>query len=140
MKDKRSFHLKVQEMCDCYAATDPLKEMSLLPTEADRTEGALKWIALAVLHGINANAKRISIAESGDGGVKVTAKYRKAVLPSPGSDIGRRVFQVVKDLLHMEKEEGKMPLALGIRDSSLDVTVKVEADGDSHVVTIDFPK
>jgi len=29
MRDKQSLHLKVQEMCDCYATTDPLKEMSL---------------------------------------------------------------------------------------------------------------
>ncbi len=30
MKDKRNLHLKVQELCDCYATSDPLKGMSLL--------------------------------------------------------------------------------------------------------------
>ena len=33
MKDKRSLHLKVQELCDCFATTDPLKEMSILGKE-----------------------------------------------------------------------------------------------------------
>ena len=42
MKDKHSLHLKVQELCDCFATADPLKEMSLLEKDDDRTEAALK--------------------------------------------------------------------------------------------------
>ncbi len=30
MKEKRNVHLKVQELCDCYATNDPLKEMSVV--------------------------------------------------------------------------------------------------------------
>jgi hypothetical protein len=30
MKDKQTMHLKVQELCDCYATTDPLQELSSL--------------------------------------------------------------------------------------------------------------
>jgi hypothetical protein len=26
MKEKRNLHLKTQELCDCYATNDPLKE------------------------------------------------------------------------------------------------------------------
>jgi hypothetical protein len=36
MKEKRNLHLKVQELCDCYATTDPLKEMSDLGKDKDR--------------------------------------------------------------------------------------------------------
>ena len=54
MKDKHSLHLKVQELCDCFATTDPLKEMSLLEKDAEGSGAALKWLALAILHGINA--------------------------------------------------------------------------------------
>ncbi|MFC1814353.1 hypothetical protein ACFL0M_00110 [Thermodesulfobacteriota bacterium] len=61
MKEKRNPHLKVQELCDCFATTDLLKEMSALKGDADIDEAALKWIALAALHGINANAEKISI-------------------------------------------------------------------------------
>ena len=71
MKDKRSLHLKVLELCDCYATTDYLKEMSVLPGQADQEEGALKWVALAVLHGVNANAKKITMSKGKDGKIEV---------------------------------------------------------------------
>ena len=140
MKDQRNLHLKVQELCDCFATTDPLREMSRLPGESDKDEGALKWIALAVLHGINDNAKKISISKAGDGKVTVSAKYRRSDLPSPGKEIGSKVFEAVKAVTHIEGSKGAIPLALGVRDSNLDLKVEVEKDGDSEVVTIVFPK
>ena len=84
MKDKGSLHLKVQELCDCFATTDPLKEMSVVKNDADKEEAALKWLALVALHGVNNNAEIISITRSNDEKVKVTAEYRKTDLPSPG--------------------------------------------------------
>lgn len=85
MTDTVSLHLKVQELCNCFATTDPLKEMSSVKGGADKEEAALKWLALAALHGVNNNAEKISITKTDDGNVKVTAKYRKTDLPSPGS-------------------------------------------------------
>lgn len=140
MKDKRSLHLKVQELCDCYATADPLREMSLVEKEADKEEGALKWIALAVLHGINDNAKKITLCKGKDGKVDVVAKYRKSELPSPGNEVGSRLFETVKEVTHIEGKGGKTPLALGVRDSSIEVKIKVEDDGDTGSVTIKFPK
>ena len=51
MKEKRNLHLKVQELCDCYATNDPLKEMSEIKGDDDKEEAAIKWLALAALHG-----------------------------------------------------------------------------------------
>ena len=51
MKDKETLHKKVQEQIDCFAATDPLKEMSELTKEEDSEEAALKWLALAAFTG-----------------------------------------------------------------------------------------
>ena len=140
MKDKRSLHLKVLELCDCYATTDYLKEMSVLPGEMDTEEGALKWVALSVLHGINGNAKKIALSRDQDGQIKVVAKYRKSELPSPGSEVGGKVLEVLKEITHLEGEEGKIPLAIAIRDSSFEVKVKMEQDEDGETVTIEFPK
>lgn len=140
MKDQRNLHLKVQELCDCFATADPLREMSRLPDESDKDEGALKWLALAVLHGINDNAKKITINKAGDGKVTVTAKYRGSELPSPGGDIGTRIFEAVKGVTHIDGDEGEIPLAVGVRDSSLDLKVKVEKEDGSETVTIAFPK
>ena len=140
MKDKRSLHLKVQELCDCYATTDPLREMSIVSSESDKEEGALKWLALSILHGVNANAKSIKISRTKDGDVTVTAKYRKSGLPSPGREVGDKIFEAVREITHIDASEGKSPLAVGIRESSLELKVKIEKEDDEETVTIGFPK
>ena len=139
MKDKESLHKKAQEMVDCFATTDPLKEMSELGKEQDEEEAALKWLALAALHGINMNAKEISIVKSGEGQVKVAAKYREAELPSPGSTIGERIIDTLRKITYLEDDKGKTVLALGIRDGSIDLTVKAKKSEEGEKVTLKFP-
>jgi hypothetical protein len=140
MSDKHSLHLKVQELCDCYATTDPLKEMSDLEKDVDKEDAALKWLALATLHGINANAKKISIMKTKEGTVKVTAEYRKTDLPAPDSDIGGRIIEVVRGITHMEGDKAKTPLALGVRDGSIELTVKLKSSDDGDKVSLKFPE
>jgi hypothetical protein len=140
MKDKGSLHLKVQELCDCFATTDPLKEMSVVKNDADKEEAALKWLALAALHGVNNNAEEIAITRSDDGKVKVTAEYRKTDLPSPGPEVAEKIIEAMSGITHIEGDEGKTQLALGIRDSSIDLTVKMKKKGDEKKVTIKFPE
>jgi hypothetical protein len=140
MKDKRSFHLKLQELCDCYATTDPLKEMSALKSDADREEAALKWLALAALHGVNANAESISIIRSGSGEVIVKAEYRVSELPSPGPEIGEKIIAAAREITHLEGDKAKSPLALGIRDDSIDIEIKVKKDEKGEKLTLNFPK
>jgi len=139
MKDKRNLHQKVQELCDCFATTDPLMEMAKVPHESDAEEAALKWVALAVLHGVTAGAEKIKIFRRSDGSVDVRAKYREAPLRSPGSTIGSKIIETLKHVIGVEGAKGKSPLALGIRDSSLEVKVKYEKDGDKEYVTLQFP-
>ena len=139
MKDKRSLHLKVQEHCDCYATTDPLKEMSVVKDDEDKDEAGLKWLALAALHGINANAKKISFTRSQDGTAKVTAEYRKSELPSPGREVGDKIIEAVRGITHLEGKKAKSALALGIRESSIEVNIKVKSAGGGEKVTLEFP-
>lgn len=140
MKDKRSLHLKVQELCDCYATTDPLKEMSELEKDRNGEEPALKWLALAILHGVNANAKTISLSRSKDGKVKVTGEYRKADLPNPGLEIGEEVIKAVKAITHLEGEKGQTDLAVGILDGSVEMKVKLKKEDEMESVSLEFPK
>lgn len=140
MKDSGNLHLKVQELCDCYAANDPLKEMSEIQKDGDKTEAALKWLSLAALHGVNNNAKEIELRVGADGSVKVTAEYREAELPSPGTEIGNNIIEALGQITHIEGEKGKTQLALGIRDSSIDLRVKMKSKGDGKKVTIKFPE
>ncbi|NNG01624.1 MAG: hypothetical protein HKM93_19705 [Desulfobacteraceae bacterium] len=139
MKEKRSLHMQVQEHCDCYATTDPLKEMSTIGTETDKNEAGIKWLALAALHGVNSGAKKISITANKKGEVDVEAKYYTSNLPAPDIETASSIVTAVKEITHLEDTSGKTKLALGIRDSSLDLTVKVSIENDSKRVTIKFP-
>ena len=140
MLDKRTLHMKVQEHCDCFAETDPLSEMGALVKEHDPEDGALKWIALAILHGIDRNAEKISLRRTAEGGVSVTAKYRKTELPSPSTAIGRKVFDVVKGITHIEGDKGKSPVVIGIRDSSVELEMTLDRDGGKEEeVVLKFP-
>jgi hypothetical protein len=138
MKEKRNLHLKVQELCDCYATTDPLKEMSEIKEADDKDEAAIKWLALATLHAVNDNAKEVTISRSPDGEVKVTAKYRESELPSPGPEIGEKIMAAVREITHIEGEKGKSPLALGIRQDSIELKIKMKAKHKGEKVTINF--
>jgi hypothetical protein len=139
MKDKRSLHLKVQELVDCYATTDPLKEMSVLEKDADKEEAALKWVALAALHGINANAKEVTIIKPKGGRVKVVARYNDTELPSPGPQVAGKIISAVRDITHLEGDKDKSLLALGVRDGSVELTVRLKRDENGESLTLKFP-
>lgn len=139
MKDTGNLHLKIQELCDCFSTTDPLKGMSEIKKEENTLDAALKWLALAALHGINNNAKKISVKQAGDGTVSVIAEYRDTELPSPGAGVANNIFEVVREITHIEQEKGKSRFALGIRDSSLDLEISLKNKDDYKTVSIKFP-
>jgi hypothetical protein len=139
MKDERNLHLKVQELCDCFATTDPLKEMSRIPADAGEEEIGLKWLALAALHGVNNNADKITLRKGEDGGIRVTAEYRPTELPSPGSAVGDKVLEAIREITHIDADRGETRLALGIRDSSIDLEVKIKAKKGSQKISLKFP-
>jgi hypothetical protein len=140
MKDSGNIHKKVQEMCDCYSTTDPLREMSILKDDHDPEAAAIKWIALAALHGVNSGAEKISISYDVDGETTVAAEYRITELPSPGNEVGRKIYGTFKDITHIDADKGKTALALGIRDSSIDLNVQIDKTGDGGKITINFPE
>ena len=140
MKDSGSVHKKIQEMCDCYSTTDPLREMSILKNDADKDQAAVKWLALAALHGVNNNAEKISIHRSSDGKVTVQAEYRLTELPSPGSEVGQKVLEAVREATHIEGDKGKTDLALGMRESSIDLKVKLKQKDGAESGTSKCPE
>lgn len=142
MKDKRSLHLKMQEFCDCFATADPLAEMSAVGagSEENAEEGAIKFLALAVLHGITDNARKITIEQRKDGQVSVVAKYRSTELPAPSKDVAAKIFEAARQITHIDEEKGKTPLALGIRDSSIELKIKIDQEDGCQVVKIKFPE
>lgn len=140
MKDFESLHLKVQEQIDCFSTTDPLKEMSEIQTNTeDADEEARKWLALVVIHGINENAKKITLKKSDDA-TSVKAKYRKSELPSPGNEVGERILQTVREILHAEDDKEKSLLSLSLGGSDVTLKVKVEKKDGESKIKFKFPK
>ncbi len=140
MKDTENTHLKIQDLCSCFAGTDPLKEMSTIANDPESEDAGLKWMALAALHGINANAEKISIHEDETGNIRVTAEYRKTELPSPGSSVGSRIFDIFREITHIEDAKGKTSLALGIMDSSVELSLGIKEKKGRRKITIKFPE
>lgn len=114
--------------------------MSVVINDEDKDEAAVKWLALAALHGVNNNAKEVSITRSTDGEIRVTAKYRETELPSPGSEVGSKILETVREITHIEGHKGKSPLALGIRNDSIELRVKLKEKEGREKVTIKFPE
>jgi hypothetical protein len=139
MKDSTNLHLKVQEMCDCYATNDPLKEMSKIQKDKDTDEAVVKWLALAVLHGINNNADKITVQQDQDGAVTVMAKYKKTELPPPGSEIGGKIIKAIREIAHLDKSKDKSLLAIGFRNNSLELKVSASDKKGEATATIEFP-
>jgi hypothetical protein len=140
MRDMESLHLEVIRLCDCYAETDPLREMAVLNKDKDKDEAALKWVALAVLHGVDRSAEEITLSKGADGSIKVAAEYRATELPTPGRDIGTKIIDSLRKIAHIEGAKGELPLALGIRDSNIEIKVKVKQDKTGEKVTLKFGK
>ncbi len=140
MRDMGTPHQRVQELCDCYAETDYLKEMALLSADTDKEEAALKWIALAVLHGVDRNAKEISLERSSDGAVRVIAEYRDNDLPTPSKEIGEKIVAAMRRITHIEGAKGEIPLAVGIRDSSIEIEAKIKEKDGGEKVSLRFGK
>lgn len=139
MKEKRNLHLQVQEMCDCYATTDPLEEMSKMAAGGeDLQDSAVKWLALAILHGVNNNAAEISVQQDDTGRVRVVAEYRKTDLPPVDAKVAGAVMEAVREITHIEDAKGRLPLSIGIRGSSVDLEVKVKSKDQKQKLKLKF--
>ena len=68
----------------------------------------------------------------------MTAEYRKTDLPSPGSEVAEKIIESLIGITHLEGGEGKTQLALGIRDSSINLTIKMKSKDGGKKVTIKF--
>jgi hypothetical protein len=140
MKISENLHKKLQEHCDCFATTDYLAEMAKVKTDDDKDDAALKWLALAALHGVNSGAEEVSIHKNKDGKVKVVVEYKEAELPSPGNEVADKIFEAVRSISHIEEKKGKTDFALGIRDSSINMKIKIKQSDEKEKITLKFPE
>jgi hypothetical protein len=140
-KIQLNYHLKLQEMCDCYMETDFLANMEGMvgAKSKDLEEDAVKYLALTVLYAITRKAAKLTIKKKGDDlSVRIKAD-EKEDLPHPSAVVADKVFQVMREILHIDEDKGEMDLSLGLRTGEVNVHVKVKGQGDKQSLKIKFP-
>lgn len=138
-----NYHLKLQEMCDCYLETDFLPEMqhmSASPPADDLEENAIKYLALAIMHAITEQAAKLSLKKKGDTITVIVKDAEKEKLPAPTAAVFAKINEIVRTILHIEEDKGKLPLSLGLRNGEVNVMVKVKREDDKESVAFSFDK
>ena len=147
IKDERNYHLRLQEFCDCYMETDPKKELEKASKgvsgdpSGDPDEHALKFLGLSIFYGASEKAKSISLRSSKDGKVlfKVDAKGTYQ-LPPPGTKVANRIISIARSITHIDKDQGKLPVSLGLRNDRIDITFQFDRKAGDETFSIFFPE
>jgi hypothetical protein len=147
IKDDRSYHLRLQEFCDCFMETDFRKELERASKGVsgdpggDPDELALKFLGLTLLYGANEEAKKVSLQKSNQGKVlfSVEARGNYQLIP-PSGHLADKIFSVARSMVHLDKDQGKIPFSLGLRNSSLEINLEFARSGGADSLTFIFPK
>jgi hypothetical protein len=136
-----NYHLKLQEMCDCYLDTDFKKKLHVMAGESagDVDENSIKYLALAIMYSITEKASQLSLQKKED---KVSAKMKsdaEITLPPPSAAQFAKMVEIVRAILHIEGDKGEMPLALGLRSCDLELQVKTKRKEGKESIKIEFP-
>jgi len=147
MKDERNFHQRLQEFCDCYLETDPKTELEKASKGVsgdpggDLDELALKFLGLGIFYGASEKAKRISIQRLKDGKVRFTVDSRgQYQLPPPGPKVAERIISIARSITHIDGDQGKEPVSMGLRNDRMDITFQFDRKGAEESLSILFPK
>ena len=147
IKDDRNYHQRLQEFCDCYMETDPKKELEKAAKgvsgdpSGDLDELALKFLGLGIFYGVTEKAKRISLQRSKDGKVHFSIESRgKYQLPPPSSDVTNRIITIARSITHIDVDQGREPVSLGLRNDRMEITFQFERKGGEESLLILFPE
>ena len=138
---ERNYHLKLQEMCDCYMETDFQKQMEAMVASGagELEENAVKYLALAIMCSLTEKAKKLSLKKKDDEVTVVLKADNKISLPVPSVALFDKVVQIIRAILHIEEDKGEMTLALGLRSGDIEVEVGVKRKPGKESVKIKFP-
>ena len=141
-KIRLNYHLKLQEMCDCYMETDFLTALQGMAgaDSKDVEEDAIKYLALAIMYAITQKAEKLSFKKKGE---ELKAKINngsKEKLPVPSVAVLDKVFEIMRGILHIEEDKGEMEFSLGLRSGEVDVIVKADREDGKESLKIKFPQ
>ncbi len=148
MKDSQSLHLKLQEYADCFMDTDHIKELQEVSEKGvagdatgDVTEVALKYLALAILTGINQKFQKVSLAsEGGKKGVCTLVGESQMKLPQPPEGLAKEMVGIIRCVTDIESEKGNSKLIYGLKNDQLEIDVEAARTGEREEVTLTLPK
>jgi len=147
IKDDRNYHQRLQEFCDCYMETDPKKELEKAAKgisgdpAGDLDELALKFLGLGIFYGVSEKAKKISLERSKEGKVLFTVEAKgNYQLPPPSTQIVDRINSIARSITHIDKEKGKEPVSMGLRNDRIELTFQFDQKAGGEVFSIVFPE
>ncbi len=147
IKDDRNYHQRLQEFCDCYLETDPKKELEKAAKgvsgdpSGDLDELALKFLGLGIFYGVAEKAKRISLQRSSDGEILFSIESRgKYQLPAPSLRVADRIISIARSITHIDEDQGKEHVSLGLRNDRLDITFQFDWKGGKESFSVLFPE
>ena len=138
---ERNYHLKLQEMCDCYLETDFQKQLQAMASsaEGDLEENGVKYLSLAIMYSLTERAGKLSLKKK-DGEVTVTVKGDATItLPTPSVALFDKVTEIIRAILHIEEDKGELPLSLGLRSGDVELQIKVKRKPGQETIKIKFP-
>lgn len=139
----RNFHVKLQEMCDCYLDSDFLAELArpLNVQSAVVEEEGMRYFALLILYTLTVKAQQLSVKKKkGAITVTVTSLREKKTLTPPPAEIAAKVFEIMRAITHIEKDKGELALAFGLRGEQVDLLVKLKKTDDEESMKVLFPE
>ena len=141
-KLNRNFHLKLQEMCECYLDTDYLPELKRAVTSEvdDLEENSIKYLALAILEALTQKAMKLTVKKKEKVKVTVSSFDEKITLPAPTSEMADKIFEITRAITHIEDAKGESQLAFGLRNGQMDLTVKLKKKGAAESLKLIFPE
>lgn len=137
----RNYHLKLQEMCDCFMDTNFKKQLHAMAGQStgDEDENAVKYLSLAIMYTITVKAAKLSLKRKDD---KVSVKIKgetEITLPAPTAVQFAKLVEIIRAILHIETDKGEMPLALGLRSGNLDLQITTKRKANKESIKIEFP-
>jgi hypothetical protein len=106
----------------------------------DPDELALKFLGLTMLYGANEEAKKISLQKSNQGKVlfSIEARGNYQLIP-PSGRLADKIFSVARSMVHLDKDQGKIPFSLGLRNSSLEINLEFARKAGEEILVFAFP-
>ncbi len=145
MKDLNSLHARLQEYNNCFAESDPKRELREIAsrgiageTTQDMTDLALKYLSLSILAGVDAEAEKVFYARNGEmnGSCFLAAGREETRLPTPPTGVTREIIGILRRIAGLEPDKAYGSLVCGIRDDRLVMDVGVARSGDRETLSI----